>query len=173
MTATAPILFEAIEDGVLVPVKRFQREAMKRYEAGQTYLIETREERSLASHGHFFASLHECWQNLPENEAERFPSVERLRKWCLIKSGYADERQIVCASKAEAQRVAAFIRPMDEYAIVLASEAVVTVYTAKSQSMRAMGKKDFGESKDAVLSLAWSLVGMQPEEAAPHIGRAA
>jgi len=169
----APLLFEALEDGALVPVKRFQKEAAKRYEPGQTYLIETREERSMASHGHFFASLHEAWSNLPEIEADRFQTAEHLRKWCLIKGGFADQRQIVCASKAEAQRVAAFIRPMDEYAIVVASEAVVTVYTAKSQSMRAMGKKDFAASKDAVLEIAWCLVGLTPNEAAQNVGKAA
>jgi hypothetical protein len=72
------------------------------------------------------------------------------------------ERTIVCASKAEAQRVAAFIKPMDEYAVVLAQEATVTVYTAKSQSMRAMGKEAFQASKDAVLGVLADMIGVEP-----------
>jgi len=38
----------------------------------------------------------------------------------------------------EAQRIAAFIKPMDTYAMVIVNECVVTVYTAKSQSLKAM-----------------------------------
>lgn len=169
----APILFKAIEDGVLVPTKRFEQVATRHFEAGKHYLMDEVQERSAASHNHFFASMHEAWANLPEEHAERFQTAEHLRKFCLIKAGYADQRQIVCASKAEAQRFAAFIRPMDDYAIVVATEAVVTVYTAKSQSMKAMGKKDFQTSKDRCLEIAWGMVGITPAEAAQHIGRAA
>jgi hypothetical protein len=74
---------------------------------------------------------------------EEFPTAEVLRKKMLIRAGYADERSIVCASKAEAQRVAAFVKPMDEYAVVTVREAVVRVYTAQSQSIKAMGAKPF------------------------------
>lgn len=131
---------------------------------GQVYRLDTIEERSPASHNHYFAALHEGWKNLREEDAERFPTSESLRKWCLIRAGYRDERTLVCASKAEAQRVAAFVRPMDEFAIVTVSEAVVRVWTAKSQSMRAMGKKEFGESKDAVLSLIADMIGVSPDQ---------
>src|SRR3546814_9642927 len=59
----------------------------------------------------------------------RFATPDHLRRWALIRAGYRDERSIVCASKAEAQRLAAFIKPMDDYAVVLVSEAVVKVCT--------------------------------------------
>ena len=59
-------------------------------------------------------------------------------------------------------RVAAFVRPLDDFAVVETDGLVVTVYTAKSQSMRAMGKKTFQESKDAVLRVIAELIGTDP-----------
>jgi ABC-type nickel/cobalt efflux system permease component RcnA len=50
---------------------------------------------------------------------------------------------------------------MDDFAVVTVSEAVVTVYTAKSQSMRAMGKKAFAESKEAVLRILSEMLGVE------------
>ena len=77
------------------------------------------------------------WSNLPEHEAQRFPTADHLRKWLLIKAGYFTERQIVVATAAEAVRVASFIKPMDDYAVVVPKGATVSVFTAKSQSMKA------------------------------------
>jgi hypothetical protein len=132
--------------------------------AGQVYRLETVEERSAASHAHYFAALNEGWKNLREEDMERFPSSEHLRKWCLIRAGYRDEKTLVCSSKAEAQRVAAFVRPIDEYAVVTVSEAVVRVWTAKSQSMKAMGKVDFQTSKEAVLAIVAEMIGVAPDQ---------
>ncbi|MCK0312242.1 hypothetical protein, partial [Salmonella sp. 15E557] len=88
-------------------------------------------ERSDVSHNHFFASIKNGFDNLPDDLHEDFPTTEHLRKKALIRKGYCDERSIVCASKAEALRLAGFIRPMDDYAIVTARESVVRVWTAK------------------------------------------
>lgn len=149
------------------------RQADKNFVVGQRYPLEVREERSPQTHAHYFACLNDVWQNLPEALAERFPTADHLRKWALIRCGYADQRSVVCASKAEAQRVAAFIKPMDEFAVVLAKDAVVTVWTAKSQSMKAMGKKDFQASKDKVLDFVASLIGTTRDELARNAGEAA
>lgn len=166
-----PIVFrwsgEAME-----PLPRFSRMCNRLFTVGELYRQETLEERSIASHNHYFSALNEAWRNLPEDQADRFPNVERLRKWCLIRAGYSDQRSIVCASKAEAQRVAAFTRPMDEFAIVIVSEAVVTVFTAQSQSMKAMGAKVFQESKQRVLDICAQLIGVEPDALAAA-GRAA
>lgn len=143
------------------------------YTVGESYRLEVREERSAASHSHFFASVQEAWQNLPEGLATSWPSADHLRKFALIKAGYRDERSIVCASRAEAIRVGAFVKPMDEYAVVTVSESVVTVYTAKSQSMRAMGRERFQESKQAVLDVLAEMVGVRPEELRANAGQAA
>jgi hypothetical protein len=138
--------------------------ADKDFVIGEVYRLEAVEERSLASHNHYFAALHECWMSLSDDLAERFPTEERLRKYALIKCGYADHRQIVASSKAEAHRLAGFIRPMDEYAVIAVSESVVSVYTAQSQSMKAMGKKAFNDSKQKVLDYIAGLIGVTPDE---------
>lgn len=160
---SAPLVFQWNGEG-MVPLKRFHNIANAEFVVGEFYRCEVVEERSLISHRHFFASVHEYWLNLPEHLAHQFPTDEHLRKFALIKSGYADQRQIVCASKAEAQRLRAFVAPMDSYAVVTAQEAVVTVWTAQSQAMKAMGRKLFQKSKDDVLGFCEALVGARIPE---------
>lgn len=158
MSDPTPIPLWFLWDNDVMTPQRL-RLADKYYVVGQHYRLVPEEERSMRSHRYYFASINEAWKNLPEDLAERFPTADHLRKFALIKAGYRDERSIVAASKAEAQRIAAFIRPMDDFAVVVVSEAVVTVLTAKSQSMRAMGKKTFGESKEAVLDIVAAMIG--------------
>lgn len=145
------------------PLPRFTKACDKEFVVGERYQLEAIEERSAVSHRHFFASLHEAWLNLNENDAERFQTSEHLRKWALIKAGFADERSITCASKAEAQRVAAFIRPLDGFAIVDVREATIKVYTAQSQSLKAMGETEFQRSKQAVLDIVAAMIGVDPK----------
>ena len=149
------------------------RRADASYVAGQEYMVEGNEPRSMASHNQYFAAVTEAWKNLPEETADRFPTVDHLRKWCLIKAGYRDERTVACSSKAEAQRIAAFIKPMDSFAVVVVHEATVTVYTAKSQSMKAMGKQDFQESKAKVLEILAGMIGTTSAALQDNAGRAA
>lgn len=165
-----PLFFQWDGDA-MIPVN--PRAADRQYVVGERYRLGVEEERSANSHRHFFASIAEAWTNLPEEWAERFQSPEALRKYALIKAGFADERSIVCASKAEAQRVGAFIRPMDDFSIVVVHEATVKVFTAKSQSKKAMGKEDFQRSKQAVLEIVSGLVGVSSAELSKEAGRAA
>jgi hypothetical protein len=144
------------------PLPGFRKRADAAFVVGQVYHMEPIEERSARTHKHYFFCINEAWQSMPEDFAERFPTPEALRKFALIKAGFADSRQIVAASKAEALRLAAFIRPMDEYAVVSVSGAVVTVWTAQSQSMRAMGKDRFKASKDGVLAAIEELLDLDP-----------
>ena len=141
-----------------------QRLADKHFTVGERYTLVEQHERSAASHAHFFALIAEAHANLPEDQAERFQTSEHLRKYALIKAGFRDERSIACSSKAEAQRVAAFVTPMDGYALVAVKDAVVVVYTAKSQSYRAMGKDDFQRSKEAVLEIVSAMIGVTPKQ---------
>lgn len=150
------------------PLRGFQRRADTAFVVGQVYRLDVVEDRSAASHRHFFAAVNEAWSNLPEHLVERFPSPEHLRKWALCKAGFADSRQIVASSKAEAIRLAAFIRPMDEFAVVTVSDAVVTVWTARSQSARAMSKAEFQASKDGVLRVVSELIGVEPDALSKH-----
>lgn len=140
------------------------RIADREYTVGEKYTLVPYEERSSASHNHEFAWLKEAWQSLPERLAERFPTSEHLRKWALIRAGYSDSHTIVCSSKAEAARIAAFIRPMDEFAVVNVQGATVTRYTAKSQSKRAMGAKEFYESKERIMEVVARMLNVGPQE---------
>lgn len=160
---TAPLIFRWDGES-MVPWRRYAKLCDTEFTIGEDYRLEVIEERSAKSHSHYFAALTEAWRNLPEDAAERFPTVESLRKFALIKAGFCDSRSIVAGSKAEAQRLAAFIRPADEFAIVTTSEATVTVYTAKSQSMKAMGKADFTASKNAVLDYVAGLIGVRQDD---------
>ena len=150
------------EKAVMVPLRA--NHACKTFVDEETYRLGVIEERSANSHSHYFAALNEAWGNLPDAMAERFPTVEHLRKYALIQCGFRDERSIACASKAEALRIAAFIKPMDGYAVVIVREAVVMVYTAKSQSMKAMGKADFQDSKQKVLDIVSDLIGVTTKQ---------
>lgn len=147
--------------------------ADKFYIVGEVYRLAPHEGRSAASHRHYFASINEAHNNLPEELAERLPTPENLRKYALIRAGYRDERTIVCSSKSEAMRVGAFVRPMDEFAVIEIDGPIVTVCTAKSQSMRAMGRKVFQESKDAVLRVISEMIGTDPATLQANAMRAA
>lgn len=157
-----PLLYRYEGEGTFVAASaHWARKADDAFVVGETYKLSEHHERSDATHGHFFACLTAAWQTLPDHLLEQYPDVETLRKKLLIRCGYADERSIVCASKAEAQRIGAFIRPMDRYAVVIVKEAVVTVYTPKSQSYRAMGRDEFNQSKQAVLQAVDDLLGVE------------
>lgn len=144
-----------------IPAPRFMNMAAQTFRVDDVYPLAVHEDRSPATHRHYFALVNEAWVNLPEDMADRWPTAEHLRKWALIKAGYRDERTIVCSSKAEATRIKAFIRPMDEYAVILSQGATVLAYTAKSQSVKAMGKKTFQASKEAVLGVLSEIIGAQ------------
>lgn len=150
---------------VMRPAKGFVALCDKTFVIGEVYtLVEADPTRSMASHRHYFAAVYDAWLNLPEQDAERFPTVEHLRKYALIKAGFCDTREIVCASKAEAVRLGAFVKPMDPYALVTAKDACVRVYTAKSQNTRAMGRKVFQESKDAVLEVLAGMIEVSKDQ---------
>lgn len=154
---SAPVAFQW--DGEAM-VPRHPKIADREFVVGEVYALVEHHDRSSKSHAHYFAAVTEGWKNLPEDIADRYPTSEHLRKAALIRTGWRDERTFVCASKAEAIRLAAFMRPVDDTAIITASEGVVCVYTAKSQSMKAMGREDFQKSKDEVLGYISSLIGV-------------
>lgn len=155
--------FQAVwRDGLLHPLARYHNSLAAEFGDGEIITLERREERSWKSHGHYFVCVGNAFDNLPEDVADRWSDADHLRKWALIRAGYRDERTFVCASKAEAKRYAAFLKPMDPYAVVVVREAVVIVYTARSQSLKAMGKTDFQESKTKVLDVLADLLGVEP-----------
>lgn len=146
------------------PIPRQAKEADKRFVIGEVYSLDEIQDRSPNSHRHYFATIKDAWVNLSEAAAIEFPTPEHLRKFALIRCGFYDKRSIATSSKTEALRVAAFIKPMDDYAIVTTSNSLVEVFTAKSQNHRSMNRKEFAESKIKVLEYVASLIGVTQKE---------
>ncbi|MBD9519326.1 hypothetical protein IB262_05385 [Ensifer sp. ENS02] len=160
----------------LVPVnRRWQSLADRHLVVGEEYYLAEHNDRSMNTHRHYFASVAEAWRNLPEHFAGLpfTESAEHLRAYALIRTGYCDAHTIVCSSKAEASRMAAFIRPIDGFSIVDVKEATVTRYVAKSQSMKAMDKQEFQQSKAAVLDFLDDLIGVERGTTHRNAGSAA
>ena len=154
---TVPIIFKWSGDA-MEPVSRFRSLCDEEFVVGEFYHLDAVNPRSMASHNHYFARIKELWMSFPDSAVERFPTPEHARKFALIKCGYHDCRSIQEASKAAASRLAAFVRPFDEFAIVTVMECMVSVYTAKSQSIKAMGKAEFQKSKTDVIEYLESLI---------------
>lgn len=146
--------------------RSWARKCDERFVVGQSYTLDELHARSTATHAHYFARLHEIWQSLPEHLSEQYPNDEVLRKHALIRTGYCTMKQHVCASKAEAERLEAVIKPYDPYQIVIRRECVVTVYHATSQDYRSMDKRTFAESKEKVLDWCMRLIGANENGAA-------
>lgn len=172
--ATAPILLRYEGEGDFRVMSNYwAARADKDFVVGEVYKMAEHHDRSMNSHRHFFAVINDAWSNLSDDKLEQYPNAEVLRKKALIWKGYRDERSIVCTSAADAQRVASFIKPMDDFAVVIVREAVVLVWTAKSQSVKAMGAKDFQQSKSDVLDFVADLIGVSSDELAKQGGMAA
>ncbi len=140
---------------------------------GQQYVLTVEKQRSDAAHRSFFASVNEAWKNLREDDAERFPTPDALRRYALIKAGFCDRRDIVCENNNEAMRLAGMVKALDAYSITTVSERVVSVWTAESQSKRAMGKQRFNESQNAVRDFCAAMIGVEPAALARETERAA
>ena len=152
------------EQCTMKPIERLRGLARRQFSHGETYLLEVHEERSTASHRQFFAAVREAHNNLDAEHTERYPTPQHLRKWALIKCGYFNERSYVCDTPAHAKRLAAFIKPIDEWAVVVVKGNIVKIYTAKSQSVADMKAEEFKESKEKVLSLLASIIGVTRTE---------
>lgn len=160
-------------EALIPPNQHWSRRADATFVIGETYLLAEHQERSPNSHKHYFASVNEAWQNLPEHLSEAYPTPDALRRFALIKSGFCDAHPFVCSSRAEALRFAAYLKPVDGYSVVTVKETVVTRYTAQSQSMKAMGRVDFQRSKDAVLAVIAEMIDVAPAVLSREAGRAA
>ena len=150
-------------DGEVMRPRR-PRAADREFVMGETYILERWEPRSTLSHNHEFAWLAEAWKNLPEPLADQFPTPEHLRKRALIDAGYYNESIIDAGTNAAALRVASYARSKDDFAYVVVRGALVVERVAKSQSRRAMNRKEFQESKTAILEIVSAMISVTPEE---------
>lgn len=155
-----PISFQWTDEGTMVPQRRFASACDKEFVVGEIYPLVVEEPRSRSSHNHYFASIAEAWANLPESLADQYPTDDHLRRRALIEAGFYDESIIDCESARAAQNVAAFVGKRDGFALVIIRDQYVIVRTAKSQSVKSMGKDTFQRSKQAVLEVVANMVGV-------------
>lgn len=163
MGSAPPIKFRWDGDALVPASGYWLRMANEHLVVGEISRMVEEAERSTVSHNHEFAFVKSAWDSLPDELLAQYPNPEVLRKHALIGKGYCTMVQHVCPTAAEAQRLCAILKPYDEYAIVLVRGNVVTVYTAVSQSKRAMGAAQFQQSKTAVLEFIGDLLGVDPE----------
>lgn len=93
-------------------------------------------------------------------------SDEHLRKYALIRTGFCSTQQQAFGSHAAAIAGAALVRssPNEEYTLVSVQGATVHVFRPESQSVRAMGKERFQESKTAIMDFIAGLLGCTPDQ---------
>lgn len=174
MPAPLPLRYEG-EGEFQAPRGHWCKRADAEFVIGEVYRMAPVEDRSIASHNHQFAEIAEAWKNLPERFHNQpwAQSAEHLRKYALIRTGFCDTQTFACGSRAEAMRWASNLRPIDEYSVVTVEGTTVYRFTAQSQSMRAMGKQRFQESKQAILDWLDDLLEVERGTIARNAGRAA
>jgi len=123
----------------------------------QRVLLEAHHERSYQRHKAYFASLADAWQSLA---SDRWPTPEHLRKFALIRTGWRDERIFPCDSPEQAERMAVWLKPFDQFAVIATEGTLVRAWTARSQSYKAMGRDEFNRSMDDVLDYVAGLLGI-------------
>lgn len=176
MADLSPLLFVWEGDGFKPSSSYFAKRCDERFVIGEKYMLVEHLERSSQSHNHFFASVADTWSNLPDDLAVQFATPDILRKHALIMTGFRRERKFIASSKAEARKIAAFLRPQsvrDDYAFISVNDCVVIEWKAKSQSYREMGKEDFQRSKQAVIDFLAELIGVTTETLSANAGQAA
>lgn len=162
---TAPLQY--LGDGEFKAASKYHARALdKALVVGEVMTWQQVEERSLQSHRHYFAAVHEAWLNLPETISMEFPNSEGLRKYCLIKAGFCTVKKVACRTNREANELTAYLLGLDNFLVCEVSGNVATIYRAESQSMKAMGQKRFQESKQAVLEILSAMIGAEVREAA-------
>lgn len=163
-----------IWDGnVMIPLPRFKRLCDQQFAINEEYPLMIVENRSMASHNHYFAALSEGFANLAEEYAQEFDSVEHMRHWCLCKEGFCTHTRYELNTAADARVVRDLLKGRDQTTIVKVDGSVVTIYEPESQSMAAMKKDRFEESKNAVLARVASMARTTPAELKKNAGRSA
>ena len=95
----------------------------------------------------------EEWFGRTEDAA--IPQRVRLRVW------QRDDGRCQCGCN---RKIAAFLRPADEYAIISVHGIVVVEWKAKSQSKKAMGGPTFQKSKQDVMDFVSDMLRIETRE---------
>lgn len=152
-------------DGAMHPDARFRQLAVRQFKDGERYVLEPHDEVSHAERGHYFASVNDAWKNLSDAATARYPTPNHLRRWALIKAGWRKENFTVCDSENRATQLAAFVRNLDDAAVVVVEKNVVRTYVARTQKVGSpdqgyMTKEEFRRSKQDVLDILSGTIGV-------------
>ena len=137
---------------------------------GETVALEIKRPRHLAMHRRFMAMVTDYHDNLPESLANApfAASPDHLRKYALIRCGFADTITHTAKSEAEARRVEETFQSMrgDTFALVYRQGLIVYRSVALSQAFAKMNQKQFRESSERIEEFLATLVGGKRGEAA-------
>lgn len=167
-----PVVF--VWDGnAMIPLPRFHNVCAAQFEINGEYPLMIVENRSMASHNHYFAALHEAYLNLAEEYTQEFDSEEHLRHWCLCREGYCTTTTYVMNTAEDARQLRDALKTMNKSTIVSVNGNIAKVYNPESQSLASMKKERFEASKAAVLARAASMARTTPAELKKNAGRSA
>lgn len=155
---------------VMIPLPRFKRMCDQLFAVHEEYPLIVLENRSMASHRHYFAAVAEAWENLSEEHTHdgqgnvRFPTSEHLRAWALVEAGYATETKYVMDTPKDAKQLAIMLRKKEPLAIIRVRGNVVQEFIPESQSTGSMKKQAFEDSKAAVLAIVAPMARTTPAQ---------
>jgi hypothetical protein len=172
MLRVRPIAFIRV-DNHLVPLPRFQRAFDEQYAINEEYALIKSEDRNMTRHRGYFAQIKEAFNNLTEEYANGYPSVDHLRADALIMAGYYTEARYVMDSRDEAKHLGVMLRRLSPLAVIRIKGNVVLHFEAKSQSVSSMGREEFETSCRKVLHIVASMARTTPAELKKNAGRAA
>lgn len=173
MTDSRAIQFRATDTG-FEPLGVHAFAAFKKqYHPGQRVVLIEHKERSGKSHRHWFSCLKEAHDNLPERWAIEFPTVEKLRKYVLIRVGWCNHTAYACDTERDATTLMRALKSIDEFALVKREGSVVNYFVAKSQSEEEMNAEEFARVKDRALDFLAQMLGTSKDALTKNAGRAA
>ena len=151
-----------------IPLRQYAKILDASLVIGERYLTTFEPLSSIKSRSHYFATIADIFSSWPESHPRQFDTPDHMRYWALIRCGFRKERLFSAANKAEAGRLAAFLRrDDDQYVEAAVHDNVVVEWTALSQKTHAMGREQFGRSKTEVLAFLAGEVGVTVESLAP------
>lgn len=165
-----------LEEGVFRVHPDHLRIARRYYVHDEEYPMEVHEQRSSAAHKAYFASIKTAWKNLPESYRDEYPTPEHLRKRALVACGYCNTKTLNCTNGEMAERVMAFVKQFDEFAVVEIKESTVLVHTPMSQSMygpQRMDRETFHRSSEDVLECLAKILRIKRSDLVKNAEKAA
>jgi hypothetical protein len=172
MSKHAPMMY-VWDKGCFTPHPYFRSRAAEQFVDGQMYRLEQVEERDMNSHRHYFACIYTAWQNVSEFHASKWPTPDHLRKYALTFTRFRKTLWYEAKSKAETLRVANAFSAEDEHIRVEIIGRSVLRHIPMSQSLTNMSKREFQESKQAVLAVLADLIGVSLDDLEDNARRAA